>query len=165
MVVTATIAEDDLASFSDLRERFFPGERNYLDAHVTLFHHIPAGVRQEFIAYAREHFRRQPTFWVEVQPPVSLGSGVAYPITAPELLEVRRLLRSRFEDNLTAQDLRPWKRPHITVQNKVTKEEARQLLRHLKSRFEPCRLRVLGLTFHRYDRGPWTELDRAAFTG
>lgn len=162
LIVTAWIDPDDLRPFSRLRTRFFPAERNYLDAHLTLFHHIEPDDRQAFMDYARECLADVPAFTAEVLPPFALGGGVAYGVEAKGMRALRQPLRDAFRNRLTAQDARPWKRPHLTVQNKVDPATADRLLRHLTHHFTPCRLRIRGLSFYRYDGGPWHELGNLA---
>ncbi|MCP9237744.1 2'-5' RNA ligase family protein [Lewinella sp. JB7] len=163
MIVTLLVHPEDLAPFDALRRRFFPAQRNHLSAHVTLFHHIPPEQRDSFIQFAERRFTDQPPFSVEVGQPISLGGGVAYPLDLPPLAALRAPLRERFAEVLTPQDRRPWRRPHITVQNKVDKATADRLLRHLRRRFRPRRIRITGLEFHRYDGGPWTGLHQIRF--
>ncbi len=165
MIVAAWIDAHDLAPFTALRDRFFPAGRNHLSAHLTLFHHIGPGVREDFMADARQLLSDRPPFTVAVLPPFLLGGGVAYAVEPAPLQAVRRPLRQRYADRLTPQDARPWKRPHLTVQNKVAAEDARRLHGHLAARFAPCEIRIRGLLFYRYDGGPWTELERLSFTG
>ena len=165
MIVTAWIDPEDLELFNRQRDALFPAERNYLSAHVTLFHHIPAAVRQAFITYCAAHLNEVPTLRARVDMPFSLGKGTAYPVECQRLADLRARLRRAFADHLTQQDDRPWNRPHITVQNKVTPEEAKRTVRKLKANFTPQEIRVLGLEFHRYDGGPWTLLERLRFSG
>lgn len=158
LLLTARVAPDDLAPFTALRDRFFPPARNYLPAHITLFHQLPQAALDELTVALAAGVAATAPFTVGVLPPVSLGRGVAYPVEARRLQQLRRPLRERFDPLLTEQDRRPWKRPHLTVQNKVTVEEARRLLRHLTYRYRSCQLRIEGLEVHRYDGGPWTLL-------
>jgi hypothetical protein len=161
-IITAAPRPQDLRPFTELRQRFFPPERNYLAAHLTLFHHVPPAYGDTFMERARRLLDGRHCFEAEVGPPVSLGRGVAYPVLADELFAVRRQLRGLLEGKLSRQDAAPWKRPHLTAQNKVGKEEARRLLRHLTRRFEPCTLTIVGVDRYRYDGGPWTFVDRIA---
>ena len=161
MIVTAWFHPDDLAPFHELRRRFFPQHRNYLSAHATLFHYIRPHLRVPFVERAQQLFSEldlgeKPT--VQVLPPFSMGKGVAYRLELEPLQRIRQPLRDAFVDELKEQDARPWRRPHITVQNKVEPEEAKRLLRHLKAHYEPCSLRLLGIRCFRYDYGPWTPL-------
>ncbi len=164
-IVTAWIHPDDLLFFHRARAKFFPGHRNFLSAHLTLFHHIRPGIRDRFIgmATALVETRETPFPPLLIKPPFSMGRGVAYGVEAAPLIALRQPLRDHFELALSEQDARPWKKPHLTVQNKVEKAEASRLARHLLRIYRPGYLRVLGLEFHRYDGGPWTLLDRVAF--
>lgn len=63
---------------------------------------------------------------------------------------------------LTRQDQASF-RPHITVQNKVEPDEARQLLEHLQMEFEPFSIFAEGLFLWRYLGGPWALVDRFEF--
>ncbi len=47
MVVTALFGRQDQAWFNALRREHYPPERNMLDAHLTLFHHLPPSVNDE----------------------------------------------------------------------------------------------------------------------
>ncbi|WP_116108988.1 2'-5' RNA ligase family protein [Lewinella sp. IMCC34191] len=165
MIVTAWIKPEDLDLFNRLRAALFPKERNYLSAHVTLFHHIPSAVRQEFIADCHDQYSGRPPLTMHVKAPFLLGGGVAYSLECEELSRIRAKLREQFAPVLTAQDDRPWNRPHITVQNKVDPGEAKRTLAHLQPRFEPCTIEARGLSFYRYDGGPWHLLDRRRFAG
>ena len=168
-ILAALIHPEDLLPFHRLRSRFFPGHRNFLSAHVTLLHYVRPEIREDFLAAVRRTVRRNAPAGTDhiplrVDPPFSMGKGVAYGVEAAPLIALRDPLRFQFERHLKEQDLRPWKRPHITVQNKVEKEEARRLARHLQYRFEPCTLRLEGLTVYRYDYGPWTLVEDVRFT-
>ena len=79
-------------------------------------------------------------------------------------MALRQPLRERFGRHLKSQDARPWKKPHITVQNKVDSAAAKNLARHLKHRFRPCTLRLQGLACYGYDYGPWTLLQESKFS-
>ncbi|MEF3131013.1 hypothetical protein OS035_05975 [Rhizobium sp. 268] len=41
MILTARIAEHDLIPFDLLRQKHFPQDRNFLRAHMTMFHRLP----------------------------------------------------------------------------------------------------------------------------
>ena len=168
-IVTAWVEEVDMIPFHRMRQAFFPGHRNFLSAHVTLFHHLKPKVRDAAMALARDYDwanqleLNDGILPVEVSGVISLGKGTAFALEPEPLIALRQPLRDAFADSLTSQDARPWKRPHITVQNKVDKETAARLHRRLSARFEPCTLRVLGLRFWRYDYGPWGLLGEVKF--
>jgi hypothetical protein len=41
IIITAEMGKADQAWANGLRAKHFPHERNFLDAHITLFHHLP----------------------------------------------------------------------------------------------------------------------------
>ncbi len=168
-IVTAWVEPADMLPFHRLRQAFFPGHRNFLSAHVTLFHHLSPGVRDRAMALAQDYnwadqlSLQDGTLSVGVTKVFSMGKGVAYALEPEPLIALRKPLRDAFDGELTSQDARPWKRPHITVQNKVDGATADRLQRHLAARFKPCTLTVKGLRFYRYDYGPWTLLEEIGF--
>ena len=95
---------------------------------------------------------------------MNLGGGIAFRIASTDLDGMRRELAADFQGLLGAQDAGGW-RPHVTIQNKVSANEARQLLEMLKRDFRPQPLRVTGLGLHRYLGGPWEPIERYAFRG
>ena len=163
MIVTAWIDPKDLELFNRQRAALFPADRNYLSAHVTLFHHIPASVRQDFISFCHELYASTHVLSAWVGPPFSLGKGAAYPVKCRPLAEIRGQLRAEFAAHLTRQDDRPWNKGHITVQNKVSPEEAKRTVHKLSADFTPQDIQVCGLEFFRYDGGPWMLLEQLSF--
>ena len=170
MIVTAWAEEQDMRIFHEMRRRFFPGHRNYLSAHITLFHHLKPGLREPAVQLARDTdwsrifaLDDRGRFGVEVQGVMGLGKGTAYRLEAEPLIKLRTPFKNAFTGKLTPQDERPWKRPHVTVQNKVDKDVAKRLERHLAARFKPCTLHIKGLCFYRYDYGPWALLEQVRF--
>jgi hypothetical protein len=53
----------------------------------------------------------------------------------------------------------------VTVQNKVSNREARQLMEALEAGFEPRPLGIAGLALHHYLGEPWETLQTWAFRG
>jgi hypothetical protein len=83
-----------------------------------------------------------------------LGRGVAFRLEAPEVAGLRARLAREWDGWLVPQDRQPW-RPHVTVQNKVTPEVARETLQRLSAGFAPWEARAEGLLLWRYRGGPW----------
>lgn len=158
-----TLALDDAAQarFDAERLAWFPPGRTQVGAHVTLFHALPGpllpDVRDDLHAVTRA-----ASFRVEVTGLGSLGRGVAYQLSSPELASIHSLLRERWSERLTRQDAQPF-RPHVTIQNKVSPETARESLATLSADFVPFSVDAVGLDLWRYDGGPWTALDRFPF--
>ena len=95
---------------------------------------------------------------------MDLGGGVAFRIVSEDLDRIRDDLADAFHGMLGAQDRGGW-RPHVTIQNKVSIREARQLVDALEAGFVPRPLGIRGLGLHRYMSGPWETLQTWPFRG
>ena len=163
MSKTALLGTSDFAWLDGLRRQHFPPERNFLAAHLTLFHHLPPSVEAELRGMLAEEARASAPA-ARVSGVMSLGRGVAYRVESPDLAALRARLADRFSGLLTPQDAAPW-RPHVTVQNKVTPEAARALLADLSAGFVPRSLAISGLACWWYRGGPWEAIARYSFRG
>ncbi|MCY7322359.1 MAG: 2'-5' RNA ligase family protein [Phormidesmis sp. CAN_BIN36] len=146
-----------------LRQQHFPAKRNFLLAHVTLFHALP-GNQESAIRQTLQTLCQQ-TSKVSVRFPTvrSLGQGVAIEIESPELIQVRNQLAQGWSDWLSAQDRQGY-RPHVTIQNKVTSDEARCLYEQLSQVWQPIDGSGEGLLLWHYRGGPWELADEFEFT-
>ena len=144
----------DQLYFNRLRAAYFPPERNYLAAHITLFHQLPPSSLHELDRLIRRIAIDTPPPAAFLREVYSLGRGVAFRIESPTLLDIRARIADHFTGMLTAQD-QGTPRLHITVQNKVTPPEARALLADLSRNFAPRPLKIVGLAAHHYRGGPW----------
>ena len=163
LILTARLQHEAQTYFDQLRQRHFPPERNFIPAHLTLFHALPGANRNAISLQLRGVTRNEPPMeaWsVKVQ---SLGKGVAFVVDCPRLASLRASLAQLWQNELTAQD-RQTPRLHITVQNKVTPEAARTLLHALNRDFQPRRLQIEGLDLWRYLGGPWSLAEGFSFT-
>lgn len=95
---------------------------------------------------------------------LDFGKGTAIALESPQLLTLRRGIADHFHGNLTDQDLHD-PRPHITIQNKVTKEESRALQAALGPTIVERRFAFTALELHRYLGGPWELVKRMPFRG
>ena len=161
LIVTLQLDEKTFAFFDALRKVHFPPERNFLSAHLTLFHHLPSGEKS-----IREDLRQ----WSSSQAPLDLqvtevkstGNGVAYKIESPALLQLHRQMQERWKAWLTPQDKqRLW--PHVTVQNNVPAEKAKDTLKQLKESFQPFGAKGVGFGLWVYEGGPWRFVETFAF--
>jgi 2'-5' RNA ligase len=155
-------APADQAWFDALRRGHFPPERNRLDAHLTLFHHLPPSLAPELTRRLAEATRAGPAPDARLAGPFSLGRGVAFRIDSPGLEAIRAELADAFAGLLAPQDQARW-RPHVTVQNKVEPAAARALLAELAAGFAPRPLRLGALAAWWYRGGPWEPLSRHPF--
>lgn len=163
-IVTAKLPPDIQGWAEGLRRAHYPPSRNHLHAHVTLFHSFAPSLLDELKDYL-------PRITAEFAPPqarikgvMDLGKGTAISLDAPQLLALRQITADHFHGSLTAQDLYE-PRPHITIQNKVTKEEARALQAGLASELEPRVFRFPALELHLYKGGPWELVKACPFRG
>lgn len=163
-IVTALLPPGLHAWATALRTRHFPPERNFLEAHVTLFHALPAMAAAEVRRALSDEAAHCAPVPARLAGVMSLGRGTALKVESPALLALRDRLAERFHGLLTAQDShRP--RLHITVQNKVPVEEARALQAALTPHFEPRDFAFAGLGLYIYRGGPWEAVRRYPFRG
>ncbi len=155
----------DEASFNrldDLRCAHFPVNRNVLKAHLTLFHALP-GEQEMFVRHAlTEIWQFRPPMKLRFPGVFSLGKGVAVRVECDELEEWHRSLQGVFSGFLTPQDAQRM-RPHVTIQNKVTPREARELLDSLSRSWDEFAGRGVGVSLWRYRGGPWEALGEWPF--
>jgi hypothetical protein len=167
-ILTAALPTDLGAWAEGLRRAHYPIEKNRLHAHVTLFHAFAPSLLEElrdFLPRAAGEFAAPEG---AVKGVMDLGKGTAIALEAPQLLALRALIAEHFHGSLTSQDLHE-PRPHITIQNKVTKDEARALQASLgpvlalwiaKGRFT-----FPALELWHYRGGPWERVKTCAFRG
>src|SRR6478672_6881492 len=104
LILTLKLDPASFDTLDTLRQRHFPPERNFLSAHITLFHALP-GVEE---AAVRERLRaicaKTPPFQIAFPGVRSLGRGVAVDVVSDELNALRAQLARHFHDWLTPQD-------------------------------------------------------------
>jgi 2'-5' RNA ligase len=159
LILTLRLDEASHLFFDELRERHFPRERNFLKAHLTLFHKLPDTAATVGVI---KSLTLAP-FEMRVTGLINLGAGVAYRLESLELSLLHKALSTKFSDNLSAQDKQGF-RGHITIQNKTSPVVAKALLTELANEFEPFTVYALGLDLWRYLGGPWAHKDYFPFT-
>ncbi|MVN91899.1 2'-5' RNA ligase family protein [Mucilaginibacter aquatilis] len=153
LILTLMLDDASQQYFNQLRTAHFPPERNYLDAHLTLFHNLPAHEAQivkdiEFAAI------NQTTMQLQIKAVKSIGSGVAFDIECMQLKQLHNYLQQLWQPWLIPQDKQKlW--PHITIQNKVTHDAAMLLKAQLENDFESFEATGTGLALFEYRGGPW----------
>lgn len=167
-ILTAALPPD-LAVFAEgLRRTHYPAEKNHLHAHVTLFHAFAPSLLAELRDYLPRIAAEFAAPQGAVKGVMDLGTGTAIALDAPQLLALRALIAERFHGSLTAQDLHE-PRPHITIQNKVTKQAARALQASLAPVLAPWlakgRFAFPVLELWRYRGGPWEQIKACPFRG
>ncbi len=163
IIVTATMGAADFAWADGLRRAHFPPERNFLKAHITLFHHLPPARLPELARRLAEECRAAPPR-ATLSGVRFLGRGVAFDVDSPGLLAIREHIADAFLADLIPQD-RQRPRLHITVQNKVDPAEARALHAELSAVFLTRPLAMAGLAAWYYRGGPWEPAGSWQFRG
>ena len=164
IIITADMGKADQAWANGLRRAHFPAERNFVDAHITLFHHLPPSHLPEIKSRLAALVQDYPAPVAHIRDVMLLGKGVAFRVDSPELLSLRAALADSFRGLLIPQD-QAQPRLHITVQNKVEPPVAKALHAHLLDSFRPRPLTISGLSAHCYRGGPWEHIGRWSFRG
>jgi len=163
LIITLQLNQEAFTFFNTLRQMYFPPERNFLSAHLTLFHHLPANensIEEDLFLLAQ----KQAPLSLSITDVVSIGKGVAYKIDCPPLVQLHKQMQDKWKLWLTPQDRQKlW--PHVTVQNKVAPETARETLAHLKDSFQPFTASGVAFDLWQYEGGPWTFLKSYPFAG
>lgn len=164
LILTLQLDVATFARLDALRQAHFPPERNFLSAHITLFHALP-GDQEAAIRQTLQSISAATPIIPLIFPTVrSLGRGVAITVESPALVALRQQLATTWHDWLGAQD-RQHSQPHVTVQNKVTVEAARQLYEQLSTSWQPFSGQGAGLLLWRYRGGSWEYVMTFPFQG
>jgi len=160
LILTLQLNPEAFAFFNDLRKKYFPPPINYLDAHLTLFHHLPPSPAINILL--EKVVANQKELHLEVSGLMKLGRGVAYRIKSNELIGLHEDLREEWLTWLTPQDKKKLN-PHITVQNKVDAATANTLYHELAAANYPLTAVGIGLTLWAYKGGPWHKIKDYSF--
>lgn len=167
-ILTAALPTDLGAWAEGLRRAHYPVERNHLHAHVTLFHSFAPSLLEELRDFPPQVAAEFAAPEGTVTGAMDLGTGTAIALEARQLLSLRALIAEHFHGSLTSQDLHE-PRPHITIQNKVTKQEARALQASLGPVLAPWiakgRFTFPALELWHYRGGPWERVKTCSFRG
>ncbi len=164
IVLTLQLDEVSFQYFNNQRQLYFPPERNFLKAHLTLFHHLPSEhfpQVQQVLEQAAQELQPLP---LKVTAVKSMGKGVAYTLESHALQQLHLRLQQRWQPWLTAQDKQKlW--PHVTVQNKVLPQQAKALQAQLQEQFSTFTATGIGFQVWAYKGGPWELLQEISFIG
>jgi len=160
-LLTLTLDSQAQSFFNELRRQHFPAERNFLDAHLMLFHNLPANESQ-VLTDIEEIATQTQSFTLLVSAIASIGNGVAYKTESPQLQAIHLKLQKQWQQWLIPQDKNKlW--PHITIQNKVNPEMAKDLLAQLNIGFKPFDITAIGFDVWEYLGGPWKHQQHIKF--
>lgn len=162
LILTLALDADSQRFFDALRQQHFPPERNFLQAHLTLFHHLPGAEYAPICQTLAELAATEALLTLSVASVRFLGRGVAYSLENGRLQALHQQLQATWQPSLTPQDQQKLK-PHVTVQNKVDPAVARSLHQEMADSFQPFEATGTGLQLWAYRGGPWEALQTFAF--
>ncbi len=163
LLVCAALPPDIFEWADALRRAHFPPDRNKLKAHVTLFHALPPSVEGELRDLLGKLARSAPPE-ARVSGLMKLGKGTAIAIDSPGMAELHGIIQDRMHGLMTPQDSHPL-RLHITIQNKVSPEEARTLQARLGPQLEARAFRFAGFELFEFVDGIWNPIRTFPFRG
>lgn len=154
LILTLKLDQKTFHYFDRLRQQYFPPEKNFLSAHITLFHALPREQESNVHQVLQQICACTSSLPLTFPKLRFLGQGVAVEVICPELLQLRHHLAKQWSTWLNRQDQQSY-RPHITIQNKTTGNEARQLYEQLSHEWQPLEGYGEGLLLWHYQGGPW----------
>jgi 2'-5' RNA ligase len=152
LILTLRLDEASQKFFDALRKRHFPAERNFLKAHLTMFHKLPDAIE----TIDRLNSISVSPMELQVTGLINLGAGVAYGLESSALTQLHKRLTAEFSNYLSPQDKQAF-RPHITIQNKSRPDAAKALLKELAVSFQTFTVQAFGLDLWHYLGGPWAH--------
>ncbi len=162
LILTLKLDAESFAFFDELRQTHFPAERNFLAAHLTMFHNLPGQYQEKIendLQNLCDHFKPLPLHFPKWR---FLGKGAAVEVESGALLNLRGELKHQFDEWLTNQDRQKFK-PHITVQNKVAPDIARDLFDELSANWSGRTGTGIGIELWHYLNGPWKLANEFVF--
>lgn len=154
LLVTAELPPDILVWADALRRTHYPPARNRLRAHVTLIHGLPPSADGEVRALLSDLARLTSPPPAQFTGLMDLGRGTAFAVNSPATEALHALIADRLLGIIQQKDARPL-RLHVTVQNKVSTEEARALQAELARSPHPGDFRFRGFGLYAWDGDLW----------
>ena len=137
-----------------LRAEYFPPERNFIPAHLSLFHHLPGAEEAAIDAALAEAAQSTGPIDLQFRTPRKMDRGFLLTVDAPEAARVHARLAREFGPWLTPQDRQPF-RSHITIMNKADREVAARAFRAFQATWSPWQGVGDRLLLWEYRGGPW----------
>ena len=163
LILTARFDERAQDYFQAMRDAHFPSEMNIVPAHLTLFHKLPGEEHEAIVEALQEVTAEAAPLSARVADVRFFGRGGAFVVRCEGLDTLRAGLAKRWSAWLTEQDRQPH-RPHVTYQNKVTKERAKTTYEAVLREFGAFEAEVIGLDLWWYRRH-WDEAGTFGFGG
>lgn len=164
VILTGMLGAAQKRYYDEMRRLYYPQHRQQVGAHITLFHHLPPSILPELSSLIRQMAAQMAAPRAHVERVMDLGTGTAFLIHSPELQALRAHIGEHFHGMISAQD-QAVPRLHITIQNKVSRQQALELQRRLERDFQAQPLDIMGLEAHHYRDGPWEKAFGVTFRG
>ena len=148
----------------ELRQLYFPPERNQVPAHLSLFHQLPGDERETIDEVLHRVAQSHPPVALRFSAIKPTGRGVMLTTLAPGLTSIRNELAKAFDRHLTPQDRQSY-HPHVMIMNKAEKEDVDQAMHELQATWSPWTGTGDRLILWRYLGGPWSEAGSYSFLG
>lgn len=163
LLVTLGFDPPTFGRLDGLRSRFFPPERNFIPAHISLFHHLPGSEEPAIDAALREAAGSTGPIDLRVRTVRKMDRGMLLVVDAPPLAQVHGRLARDFGPWLTPQDRQPF-RSHVTIMNKADREVAARAYRDFQAVWGPFDGVGDRLLLWEYRGGPWEFVAEYPFT-
>ena len=160
LVITLKIDEPSQLFFDKQRRAHFPPHANYVPAHITLFHKLPAG--NPAVENGLTAFAKHLAFELNVTDIILQKTSVAYSIQSKTLQQIHAQMQHTLAPYLIRND-RKILTPHITIQNKVTAYKAYKTHALLLADFKPFVVQAIGYTSWYYVKGYWEMKEEYLF--
>ena len=160
LVITLKIDEPSQLFFDKQRTAHFPAHANYVPAHITLFHKLPAN--NTAIENGLTVFAKHPTFELLITAITLHNTSVAYCIQSETLQQFHAQMQHRLAPYFIRND-RKILTPHITIQNKVTAYKAYKTHALLLADFKPFVVQAIGYISWYYVKGYWEMKEEYLF--
>lgn len=157
LILTLGFDAASFARFDALRRQHFPPERNFIPAHLTLFQQLPDATEPALARHLACTARHTPPLPFAAAGILDFGGGAAVDLDMPGYRPLLDRLRTAWRRHITPSDDRS-RKPHVTVQNKVTRDRAVETQKLLRADFTAWSGAADRLLLWRYRGGPWDAL-------
>ena len=164
LIVTLGFDPPTFERLDALRSRYFPPERNFIPAHLSLFHHLPGSDEPEIDAALAEAAASRAPIGLRFRTVKRMDRGMMIDVEAPGLASVHGRLTRAFAGWLTPQDKQPF-RSHITIMNKAEREDAARAFTEVQAGWSPWDGVGDRLLLWEYRGGPWDAVASYPFSG
>ena len=161
LIITLKIDDASQAFFNEKRKQYYPAYANFVDAHITLLHKLPAD--KNIVYDTLNKMSKINVFDMEVEGIKHIDNFVAYDIVSQTLQHMHAEMQTTFANMLNEKDKEIlW--PHITVHNKATVYKAFKTYEKLLKDFKPCSIIAIGFTTWFYAKKQWIKKEDFLFT-